>query len=202
MANKKPSRAEQKRLAAEVRARKARNQWILVVGVGVLVIGGVLGYAIWQGLPEDGDTSVGAWDLPVRDNDPDGDGRMTLAEFRGKPIVLNFYADWCIQCRAELPAFSSVSSDLRDEIHFVHVNSQESGDWRDLVEEFGTDWWPIARDINGPRGGGSGLWDSLGGRGMPITAFYDADGRLTSTINGSTDEGGLRSRIATDFGIT
>ena len=70
-----------------------------------------------------------------------------------------------------------------------------------MVEEFGTDWWPIARDINGPRSGGSGLWDSLGARGMPITALYDAEGQLTSTINGATDDGGLRARIADDFGI-
>jgi thiol-disulfide isomerase/thioredoxin len=202
MAGKKTSKAEQKRLAAQAQARKARRQWILVIGAGVLIIGGVLGVAIWQGLPKDGDTSVAAWDLPVRDNDPDGDGRITLAEFRGKPVVLNFYADWCIECERELPAFSSVSNELRDEIHFVHVNSQESGDWHRLVDDFGTNWWPIARDINGVQGGGSGLFDSLGGRGMPITAFYDAQGRLTGTINGSTNEAALRAQIAADFGIT
>lgn len=202
MAKKKQSRAEQKRLAAEAKARKARRQWFLVFGAGTLILAAVLGIAILQSIPEDGDTSVVAWDLPARDNDPDSDGRITLAEFRGKPVVLNFYADWCTACEAELPAFSRVSAELGERIHFVHVNSQESGDWRRLVDEFGTDWWPIARDINGPQSGGSGLWRSLGASGMPITAFYDADGRLTGTINGATDEGGLRSQIARDFGIT
>ena len=197
----KKSRAEQKRLAAEAAARKARRQWILTIVGGVVLVGGVLGWAIWQGLPEDGDTSVAAWDLPARDNDPDGDGRIRLEEFRGTPVVVNFYADWCSACEGELPAFSAVADELGDRVRFVHVNSQESGDWRRLVEKYGTDWWPIARDINGPQSGGSGLHDSLNGRGMPITAFYDAQGRLTSTA-GVMNEGTLRAQISRDFGIS
>ncbi len=205
MANtkRKKASAAQKRLAAERAARKARLQWILVIGVGVLIVGGIVLVSVIQSLPQDGDTSRDAWDLPVRDNDPNGDGRITLDEFEGKPIVLNFYADWCTACEAELPAFSVVSSDLRDDVHFVHVNSQESGNWHRLVDEFGTDWWPIAKDINGSQSGGSGLWESLGSRrGMPITAFFDESGRWVHTENGVMDEGTLRRTLFERFGIS
>ena len=199
---RKKATPEEKRVAAVKAARKARLQWVIIVAIGVAIIGGVVGVSIWDARPREGVTTVGGWDLPVRDNDPNGDGRITLAEFAGKPVVLNFYADWCSACEDELPAFSAAANDLGDQIHFVHVNSQETGDWHRLVDDFGTDWWPIAQDINGREGGGSGLWDSLGGRGMPITAFYDAAGRLVFTNQGAMSEGGLRGVIAQEFGIT
>jgi len=209
MANKNtaPSRrkrptAEQRREAAIKANRKARLQWFAIVGLGVLIVGGVLGASILSSRSQSGDTSVSAWDLPARDNDPSGDGRITLAEFRGKPIVLNFYADWCSACEDELPAFAAISSEFRDQVNFVHVNSQESGDWHRLVDKFGTNWWPIAKDINGQQSGGSGLWQSLGGTGMPITAFYDSNGNLVNVVNGIMDEGRLRGALSSLFGVT
>jgi len=198
---KKKANAEAKRVAAEKAARKAKRQWVAVIAVAVAIIGGFVVFSIIEAIPEEGDTGATSWDLPARDNDPDGDGRITLAEFRGQPVVLNFYADWCSACRAELPAFAMVAGDLEDQIHFVHVNSQETGNWRSLVDEFGTDHWPIARDINGTQANGSGLHGSLGGTGMPITAFYDASGNLVSVNNGTMNESSLRSAIATGFGI-
>lgn len=199
--NKKKANAEAKRLAAAKAARTARLQWWAVIGVGVAIVGGFILYSVLEAIPEDGDVSAAAWDLPARDNDPNGDGRLTLAEFEGQPVVLNFYADWCDACRSELPGFSTVANDLRDSVQFVHVNTREEGNWQSMPEEFGTDWWPIARDINGSRANGSGLWQSLDGRVMPITAFYDAAGRLVYTEAGAMTESGLRARIAQEFGV-
>ncbi|MEM8707953.1 MAG: TlpA disulfide reductase family protein [Actinomycetota bacterium] len=200
---KKMNRAEQKRLAAEQAARKARRQWILIVGVGVLIVGGILAVSIWDARPREGDTSLTAWDLPARDNDADGDGRITLAEFAGKPTVVNFYADWCTACEEELPDFAIVEDDLGGEVNFVHVNTQETGDWQRFMQ-LGTGDWPIAQDINGQEAGGSGLYESVarqaGLRGMPVTAFYDANGRWVRTV-GFLDELQLRGFIRNDFGI-
>lgn len=200
-AKKKRSNAEAKRLAAEQAARKARRQWAVIIGVGVLILGGFVLFTVLDAIPEDGDTSAAAWDLPARDNDPDGDGRITLAEFAGTPVVLNFYADWCSACEAELPGFAAVADELGDEVQFVHVNSREDGSWRRLVDKHGTDWWPIARDINGTRSGGSGLWETLDGRNMPITAFFDAEGRLVNTNSGTLSESQLRAELARLFGV-
>lgn len=199
--NKKKANAEAKRLAAEKAARKAKFQWVAVIGVAVAILGGFIIFSVIEAIPEDGDISATGWDLPALANDPDGDGRLTLDEFAGKPIVLNFYADWCISCERELPAFAAVSAELRDQVNFVHVNSQETGDWRRLVEEFGTDWWPIARDINGTVGNGAGLWQSLSGQGMPVTAMYDAAGNLVFNRTGEMSEAILRNELATRFGI-
>ena len=81
------------------------------------------------------------------------------------------------------------------------INSQESGSRTRLPREFGVDWWPLARDINGSQGGGSGLWGSLGGTGMPITAFYRADGTL-ARVASFLSESNLRAIISVEFGIS
>ena len=195
------SRSRQRQEAAARAARRARRQWWMVIGVGVAIVGGVLAWSIVGSLPEDGDTSAQAWDLPIIRNDPGGDDRLTLAELGGRPVVANFYADWCTACERELPGFARVSAELRDEVTFVGINSQESGSRMRLPREFGIDWWPLARDINGSQGGGSGLWESLGGSGMPITAFYRADGSL-ARVTSFLDESGLRAIIEAEFGIT
>lgn len=57
-----------------------------------------------------------------------------------------------------------------------------------------------ARDVGG--GNGSGLHRALGGRGMPITAFYDPGGRLVDVWNGVLVGGQLQERLHTLFGIT
>jgi thiol-disulfide isomerase/thioredoxin len=198
---KKKSNAEAKRLAAEKAAKAARRQWIVVISVAVAIIGGFVAYTIIDAIPEDGDIGAATWDLPVRDNDPNGDGRITLAEFEGQPLVLNFYADWCSACEAELPAFAAIEDQFGDRVEFVLVNSQESGSWRRLVNDHGVNDWPIARDINGTGSNGSGLHGNLGGRGMPITAFYDAAGNLVEVNNGAMNESSLRQAIASNFGI-
>ena len=194
------SRSRQRREAAARTARRARLQWWAVMGVGVVIVGGVLTWSIVGSLPEDGVTTARGWDLPIIDNDPDGDGRLTLAELEGRPLVANFYADWCTACESELPGFAAVSAEHRDAVTFVGINSQESGSRTRLPRQFGVDWWPLARDINGSQGGGSGLWESLGGTGMPITAFYRADGSL-ARVESFLTEGNLRAIISEEFGI-
>ncbi|MFQ5556142.1 MAG: TlpA family protein disulfide reductase [Acidimicrobiales bacterium] len=197
------SAREEARMRAARKARQARLQWAAIIGVGVLIVGGVLVWSIVSALPEGGDTSAADWDLPALANDPDGDGRLTLAELSGTPVVANFYADWCVACEAELPGFSTVAVEMEDRVTFVGINSQETGSRTRLPEQFGTDWWPLARDINGSRSGGSGLWEALGNRrGMPITAFFDAEGRLVHVENGAIDEQTLRALIQREFGVT
>jgi thiol-disulfide isomerase/thioredoxin len=121
---------------------------------------------------------------------------ITLAQFRGKPVVVNFFASWCTQCDAELSGFAKLSQELRGQVTFVGVNSLETGDRNYMVQRHHIDWWPLAADQGGRNG--SGLHDALGARAgsMPLTAFYDSGGQLVDVALGALDESSLRARVA------
>jgi thiol-disulfide isomerase/thioredoxin len=161
------------------------------VAVGALGLAALIALAVVAGGASGGGSGASdpaAFDLPALD----GDGRIRLADFEGKPLVVNFFASWCTSCDFELPGFARVSDELRDEVTFVGVNALETGDANFMPERHGITWWPLAKDI-GSRG--NDLHAALGGRGMPLTAFYDADGNLLHVDPGALDEATLRQRL-------
>ena len=67
-------------------------------------------------------------DFEVLDNDGN---TVRLSDFRGKPVVLNFWATWCQPCKAELPDFDRSAATYGDEVTFLMVNLTDGG--RDTV---------------------------------------------------------------------
>lgn len=168
---------------------------VMVVGAAVLAAVAWLGFRgeVTSGAP-DGSADPVAFDLPALA----GDGRVRLSDFAGEPVVVNFFASWCTACDVELPHFRAVSDELRDQVTFVGVNALETDDPFLMPERHGITWWPLARDI-GARG--ADLHVALGGRGMPITAYYSSEGELVHVDRGAIDEATLRARMADLFGI-
>ncbi|MEE9415139.1 MAG: TlpA disulfide reductase family protein [Acidimicrobiales bacterium] len=184
------------------RGLSATAQIRVLVGVAAVFVVGMFFWAAWGSRSEDGVTTATAWDLPAEANDANDDGRIQLIDYGGTPLVVNFFANWCTACDAEMPGFSTVSAEMQGTVQFVGVHTREDGGALDLPRKHGLDWWPIARDINGQFGGGSGLYDSLrNSDSMPLTAFYDSNGnflRATSTLS----ESQLRGIIDELYGVT
>lgn len=204
----RPDSSRTRRLqAARARARRRRIVGGLVATVVTgMVVGGLAVARHYDRTanpnpfaddPAVGPTSVlpTGWRLPAIH----GGHAVALADFRGRPTVVNFFASWCDQCERELPSFAKTSRTLAGRVNFVGVNSFESGDGPAMAQRFGIDSWPLARDIDGSNG--SGLHDALGGNGMPLTAFYDAGGRLVTTVSGSLPGDALPQAIQQVYGI-
>jgi len=170
-----------------------------LVGAGGLLVVGLLVSAVVLGAPK-GNTDPAEWDLPAMGPTAEVQERVALTDFRGTPTVVNFFASWCTACDAELPGFARLSKALEGQVAFVGIASQETGDPMFMPRRHGIDWWPLARDIGG--GTGSGLSTALGARGMPLTAFYDADGTLLRVQIGAVSESQLSDMIRALYGIS
>ena len=99
---------------------------------------------------------------------------VSLKELNGKAVLLNFWASWCIPCRAEARALESAWQKYRDRgVVFLGVNIQDKEeDARAFLKEFGITY------LNGPDTSGKiaidyGVW------GIPETFFIDPRGRIT-----------------------
>jgi thiol-disulfide isomerase/thioredoxin len=121
-----------------------------------------------------------------------GDG-VSLSEFRGEVVVVNFWATWCIPCREELPLLESLShAYAQDGVRFVAVSTDEPST-RHLVpaaiEEAGVtfDNWVGATTRDMKR---LGL-----GTELPATAVLSRDGAIVARLFGVVTENGLREQI-------
>ncbi len=141
-------------------------------------------------------TQPSSWELPRLD----GSGTLKLADLRGHPVVVDFFASWCTACAGELPGMAALSHQLAGRVTFAGVDSQESGDGLAMARGTGISGWPLARDVGGTQA--SGLHDALGARGMPLTAFYDSSGRLLTVVFGAISEDDLRSRVQSLYGVS
>ena len=178
-----------------------RRRRLLVVGFGALAtvfVATVLVVALQADDRSDssGTTDAESFDLPALD----GGRRVQLADFRGRPLVVNFFASWCTQCDAELPEFRDTARRVDGQVDFVFVNSNEDGDWRPMAERNDILDFPLAQDVEGTRG--NGLYRSVGGPGgMPITAFYDGEGNLVDVAFGALLGGALDDELQELYGV-
>lgn len=167
-----------------------------LLGVGVLIVAATGYFATLSSDRGTGNIAREAWDLPQLQ----GEGRVRLADFAGQPVVVDFFASWCTACDFELPGMAKVSEELKGRVTFVGVNALETGDPMYMPKRHNITWWPLARDIRG--GNGSGLHDSLGGgNDMPLTAFYDSQGKLLDVERGALPESSLRTKLTELYGI-
>jgi thiol-disulfide isomerase/thioredoxin len=171
---------------------------LAVISAGLVIVVAVVALAVrsTSNSAQSGDVSAVAFDLPRLN----GHGRVRLASLAGRPTVVNFFASWCTACNAELPDFRRAANASRGEMNFVFVNSNESGDWHPMAERNGILGLSLAKDINGTDG--NGLYRSVGGTGgMPITAFYDARGRLVDRSYGALTGGLLDQKLQQLYGV-
>jgi thiol-disulfide isomerase/thioredoxin len=131
-------------------------------------------------------------------------GELRLSDFRGRPVVLNFWATWCAPCRKEIPQLVQAHERYKDDgLVIIALNLQEGkAIIRPYAEDFGMDF-PIAIDRNGEVGERYRLL------GLPTTYFIDRDGVITSifrgplegesngrTVQGAIGESDLDQRLA------
>jgi thiol-disulfide isomerase/thioredoxin len=120
-------------------------------------------------------------------NDPAGQP-MTLADLKGKTVLLNLWATWCAPCRHEMPALDALEKDAGDDgFEVVAVNIDTGDDTK--PKAFLTDTGVTA--LKPYRDASLGIFNELKSRalalGLPVTLLIDEDSCLLAHMNGPAE---------------
>ncbi len=197
--------------------KKSPNRLLPVIG-WVLALGLLVGIAIYVNQP---DPEEAPHTPPVEDVTPDQEsetgttepapeigntvgmtapdftvplydgGAFTLADHRGKIVIVNFWATWCTPCCAELPHFNAIYEEMGDNVMVVAIHSDLVTD--DVAKYLsGYDYTlPFALDENGTAGKLLGVSTML-----PHTIIIDANGVVTYNAAGSLNHEELLALVA------
>ena len=120
-----------------------------------------------------------------------GGGQLHLADYKGKPVVLNFWATWCTPCRTETPWFVELYKKYKGEgLEVVGISMDEPDNPRvpKFIANAGIDY-PIAF-------GNDDVADAFGANmSLPVTVIIGRDGHIAKTIHGIESKDALDKEI-------
>ncbi len=161
---------------------KAIRRAVLVVGPALGFIG-LLAFGLTKSAPKDVGPGERLPDFALARLDQEGD--LTDEDLRGSPVVINFWASWCVPCREEARLLQETYQDYADEgVVFLGVNIKDSVvDARSFIDEYAMTY-PVVSDPD------EDLARALGVHGIPETFFIDHEGVLVGSAAGRRLEQG------------
>jgi cytochrome c biogenesis protein CcmG/thiol:disulfide interchange protein DsbE len=182
---------------------RRRRGWLIILA-GVLTIGivaGVLVAVLGDGSESGGSTrraevsgaggEIGSPAPDFRLPALDGRGDVSLADYRGRPVIVNFWASWCNPCRKEFPLLKQALRDHRaGRLAVIGVTYQDiPADSRSFVKQ---------RDATWPQGvdDGGAVASAFGVRAIPQSFFVRPDGTIAARVFGVTSESALAAPLA------
>ena len=112
------------------------------------------------------------------------EGEVTLADFQGKVLLVNFWATWCVPCREEMPSIAALGEAFPDE-NFTVITIATGRNPTPAIEKFlgeiGLDEMPVYTDLK------QRLAREMGVMGLPVTILIDRDGHEVARLQGGAD---------------
>ena len=107
----------------------------------------------------------------------------TLADFRGRPVLVNFWATWCAPCRAEMPSLDRLQAKLGPRLTILAISEDRRG--AAVVDPF------MARmkleSLAVYLDSKNDAMDAFNLRGLPTSILIDRDGRMVWRVEGGAD---------------
>lgn len=120
--------------------------------------------------------------------DPSGKPQP-LAQWRGKVLVINFWASWCPPCREEMPVLNELQLKYADKgLQLVGISAEDI----DATKNFTTNYPLLAADAQAmPLAASLGNHRSV----LPFTVVLDRHGKITKTMHGKVDNSTLEKAV-------
>ncbi len=177
-----------------------QNRWFWVALIGVVVILGVVWIVFSQALVNGGNTNTGALEPAPIAKHPAPDFELKtlegetvrLSDFKGKPVLVNFWATWCGPCRSEFPDFQKAWVDNADNLVIIGVNNTTT-DIRDQIPGFLEEFevtFPIVLDETGET---AKAYNILG---LPTSFFIDRNGIVIEVFTGPISKAYIESKLS------
>jgi thiol-disulfide isomerase/thioredoxin len=142
-----------------------------------------------QALPPDVH-GVAAPDFQLVSLSDPGGKLVKLSEFRGKAVVVNFWATWCDPCKVEMPWFVDLQKKYGPEgLQFLGVAQDDAG--KDAIMKFANDMgvnYPILQGKNA-------VSDAYGSVGLPTTVYIGRDGKIIEKVVGLVSKSEIEDNI-------
>lgn len=115
---------------------------------------------------------------------------MSLAELRGRPVIVNFWASWCIPCREEFPLLASTYERYADDgleiLGIIHDDGPQAA--QTFADTHGATW-PLLLDAQDV------AWASYRGAAVPTTYYIDREGIIRAISLGPPPSGYLDDQV-------
>jgi cytochrome c biogenesis protein CcmG/thiol:disulfide interchange protein DsbE len=116
-------------------------------------------------------------------------GKLSPADFRGRPLIVNFWASWCVPCRDEAPRFAASARAHAGKVVFLGVDVQDfTGDARRFLRKYGVNYVSV-------RDGSGSTYDGYGLTGVPETYYVDSRGRIVAHSAGEVSRRELEDGV-------
>jgi cytochrome c biogenesis protein CcmG/thiol:disulfide interchange protein DsbE len=183
---------------ADTNSRRRTQSIGLLIVAAVLVVIGVLLFVPLGSTEQDGDSvTVGGHPLygkPAPEIDLislDGE-RVSLSSLQGRPVLVNFWATWCMPCREEFPLMVDAYAEHADAgleiLGVIHADTDDGA--RAFSKDLGAEW-PMLADPD------DAAWNAYTGVAMPTSFFVDPDGIVRAFSLGGFTEAGLTAQLGT-----
>ena len=174
--------------------RRLRLRHLVVAAVLPLILLGVLVAAVLIRGAGTSPTAIGnaAPDFSVTDLDGNA---VNLADLRGQPVIVNFWASWCVPCIEEFPLLRDAAARHADDglvvVGIVYQDRTQAA--RDFMDHNGATW-AAAADPDGR------VADAYGILAPPETFFIGRDGRIAARVLGQFSSATLDEKVAVIMG--
>lgn len=120
---------------------------------------------------QSGRNTIIGWQVPDFSLETLDGETVSLSDYRGQVVFLNFWATWCVPCQREMPAFEDFMASGRDDAVILAINNGESvADVRGFADLFDLQELPILLDSDFE------IADGFGVMNLPVTYVLDGDG--------------------------